>query len=126
MWRTLLPHAVKFYQGLDPAEDQARSIASLILARDWSRFSVKRDLDRYMRASRKLKPWELDEVLDRLEAFGWITPEPGKVNEKGRPSAYTVNTDVHLRFKAQAEAERQRRAEVVQIMRELKTNNDLS
>lgn len=126
MWRTLLPHAMKFYQGLDNTEDHARSIAALILAHQWSRFTVKRDLNRFMRSSRTLNPWVLDDALDRLEAFGWITPEFGKLNEKGRPSAYTVNPEVHSRFKQQAEAERERRKEVAQIMKEMSADNTLS
>lgn len=119
MWRTLLPHAVKFYNGLDPVEDTARELAGLILARQWERFTVKRDLNRYWRASRKLKPWELEETLDRLEAFGWLFPEPGHLNEKGKPAAYRVNPGVHERFKAHAETERERRKEVAAMMAEL-------
>lgn len=121
LWRTLFPHMVSFYQGLDLADDHARQIAALILARSWPRFTVKRDLDRYMRATRSMKPWELEQALDRLEAFGWIYPEPGKVNEKGKPSAYQVNDDIHSRFAGQAEAERERRAAVVEIMKDLKS-----
>src|SRR5690554_6462359 len=94
MWFTLLPHAVSFYQGLDPVEDTSRELAALLLAKEWPRFTVKRDLDRYWRASRKLKPWELDETLDRLEAFGWIYPEEGTLNERGRPVAYLVNPGI--------------------------------
>jgi hypothetical protein len=119
LWGTLLQHAVRFYGGIDAAEDAARDIAALILARSWERFTVKRDLNRYMAASRRMKPWELDETLDRLEAFGWIFPEPRRVNERGRPSAYLVAPEVHSRFSARAEQERQRRAEVVELIREL-------
>jgi len=120
VWRVLLPHAVRFYQGLDPTEDAAREVAALILARSWERFTVKRDLNRYMRASRKMKPWELDETLDRLEAFGWIFPDLDRITEKGRPAAYRVNPTVHTRFSEQAEAERERRREVVATMKEIK------
>lgn len=120
MWKTLLPHAVKFYQGLDPVEDSARELAALILAHGWDRFSVKRDLNRYWRASRKLKPWEMEETLDRLEAFGWIFPDPVKLNERGRPAAYWVNPGVHSRFTEYATKERERRREVTEMMKELK------
>jgi hypothetical protein len=119
MWKTLFPHAVAFYNGLDPVEDTARELAGLILARGWERFTVKRDLNRYWRASRKLKPWEMEETLDRLEAFGWIFPDPGHLNEKGKPAAYRVNPGVHKRFKEHAEAERERRKEVAALMAEL-------
>jgi hypothetical protein len=116
----LLPHAIKFYQGLDTAEDNARDIAALLLARRWERFTVKRDLNRHLLKSRKLKPWELDEALDRLESFSWITPEIGKINERGRPAAYEVNPSVHERYTEHAERERKRRSEVVELMREIK------
>ena len=119
MWKTLFPHAVAFYNGLDPVEDTARELAGLILARGWERFTVKRDVNRYWCASRKLKPWEMEETLDRLEAFGWIFPDPGHLNEKGKPAAYRVNPGVHKRFKEHAEAERERRKEVAALMAEL-------
>ncbi|MCB1689390.1 MAG: DUF3987 domain-containing protein, partial [Halioglobus sp.] len=87
LWQALLPHAVLFYQGLDPTEDRGRDLAALILARGWERFTVKRDLMQNMRAARNWRPWELDEALDRLDGYGWLTPEPGKLNERGRPAA---------------------------------------
>ena len=120
MWFTLLPHAVAFYQGLDPIEDTACELAALILAHEWARFTVKRDLNRNWKASRKLKPWELEGTLDRLEAFGWIFPEPLNFNEKGKPAAYRVNPGVHTRFNEQAERERERRKEVTAMMADLK------
>lgn len=119
MWRILLPHLLKFYSGLDAAEDTARKIAALILARNWERFTVKRDLDRNMRETRKMKPWELEQSLDLLESYGWIKAEPGKINDKGKPSAYLVNTGVHQRFAQHAEQERERRAAVVELMKEI-------
>ena len=119
MWRVLLPHAVRFYHDLDPAEENARNIASLLLARNWERFTVKRDLDRYMKATRKMKPWELEQTLGRLEAFSWIQPDPGKINEKGKPSAYLVNPKVHTLFTEHAKIERERRAEVSAMMAEI-------
>ncbi|KZY86761.1 hypothetical protein A3743_16310 [Oleiphilus sp. HI0072] len=120
MWNTLLPHAISFYNGLDPVEDTALDLARLLLAKSWARFTVKRDLNREWKASRKLKPWELDETLDRLEAFSWIYPEAGQLNEKGRPSAYKVNPNVHKAFEEQAGTERERRKEVTAMMAELK------
>tara|TARA_R110000851_G_scaffold333531_1_gene514861 strand:- start:41210 stop:43840 length:2631 start_codon:yes stop_codon:yes gene_type:complete len=121
MWRTLLPHAMRFYNGLDTVQDSARELAGLILAHGWERFTVKRDLDRYWRASRKLKPWEIEETLDRLEAFAWIFPEPGKLNEKGKPAAYLVNPGIHVRFNEQAKRERARRKEVAAMLADIKS-----
>ncbi|WP_211620948.1 DUF3987 domain-containing protein [Halomonas sp. PGE1] len=119
LWDCLLVHAVRFYQELDEVGDKARAVAGLVLARGWERFTVKRDLDRYMRASRKWKPWEVDETMQRLESFGWILPVVGKLNERGRPAAYQVNPLVHERFKAEADKERERREEVAKLMGEL-------
>lgn len=124
LWHTLLPHAVLFYQGLDPTEDRGRDLAALILAKGWERFTVKRDLTQNMRAVRNWRPWELDEALDRLEGYGWLTPEPGKLNERGRPAAYIITPEVHTRFTVHAEQERERRKEAAQVMRELQGTDD--
>jgi hypothetical protein len=113
---TLLPHALRFYQGIDPAEDHATELAALLLAKGWCRFTVKRDINRHLKSFRRLKPWETDETLDRLEAYGWIHPEAGKLSERARPSAYLVNPDVHARFTEQAAQERQRRADAAEII----------
>lgn len=120
MWHCLLPHAIRFYQDLDDIEDKARVVAGLILGRSWERFTVKRDLDRYLRVSRKWKPWQLDETMQRLQSFGWILPEGTKLNERGRPAAYAVNPKVHTGFHEVAEKERQRREEVSQLMQEIR------
>lgn len=119
MWDCLLPHAVKFYQQLDDVEDKARLVAGLLLARGWERFTVKRDLDRNLHNSRSWKPWELDETMQRLESFGWLLPEPGKVNERGKPSAYVVNPLIHERFREVAAREKERRVEITKLMGEL-------
>src|SRR5690606_3298402 len=96
MWHVLLPHAVKFYDGLDDTENNARSLAALLLAKGWDRFTCKRDLNNNMLAWRKMRDWQRDEMLDRLEAYGWIYPEMGaKLNERGKPSAYMVNSAIH-------------------------------
>lgn len=123
LWRVLLPHAVKFYDGLDPIDNNARALAGLLLARGWSRFTTKRDLHNNMLAYRKMKEWEREEMLDRLEAYGWVWPEPGgRLNERGKPVAYHVNKTIHERFKAQAKAEQERRAEVTRIMADLRAD----
>ncbi|MFH7325894.1 DUF3987 domain-containing protein [Desulfurivibrio sp. C05AmB] len=123
LWRVLLPHAIRFYDGLDATESHAKSLAGLLLARGWERFTVKRDLHNNMIAFRKMMEWEREEMLDRLAAYGWIFPEQGKINERGKPSAYLVNPDIHRRFTGQAEREKQRRAEVAKIMADLKRTN---
>ncbi|APX94507.1 hypothetical protein BWR19_17080 [Halomonas sp. 1513] len=114
-----MPHAVRFYQELDDIEDKARAVAGLILARGWERFTVKRDLDRNLRNSRRWKPWEMDETMQRLESFGWIVPEVGKINDRGKPAAYMVNPAVHERFAKVAEDEKRRRETVAEMMRDI-------
>lgn len=120
LWKVLLPHAIRFYDGLDATESHAKSLAGLLLARGWERFTVKRDLHNNMVAFRKMMEWEREEMLDRLAAYGWIFPEQGKINERGKPSAYLVNPDIHRRFTGQAEREKQRRAEVAKITADLR------
>ncbi|WP_038049214.1 DUF3987 domain-containing protein [Thioalkalivibrio sp. ALJ2] len=117
IWGTLLPHAIRFYQELDETEDRSRKVAALILARGWQQFTVKRDLDRHLSQSRRWKPWELDEAMQRLESFGWLIPKPERLNERGRPSAYNVNPKVHVRFAAIAEQERRDRQIVADMMK---------
>jgi len=84
------------------------------------RFTVKRDLTQNMRSWRKLTEFERGEILDRLESYNWIKPEAGKFNNRGRPTAYEVNPEVHTRFEGAAAKERARREKVVTILNELK------
>jgi len=120
MWNTMLPHAIAFYAGIDATEDKARDVAALILARGWERFTVKRDLDRNLRNYRKWRPWEIRDTMVRLQALGWITRDGDKIDPAdGQPVAYRVNAAVHRLFKDHAEREKQRRAEVAAIMREM-------
>jgi phage/plasmid primase-like uncharacterized protein len=118
--RLLMRHAIKFYSDIDPDGDLAQGLGNLILAKGWSRFTVKRDLQQHWKPSRNLKPWEIYRVLDRLEAFAWIVPEEVKLNEHGRPVAYKVNPKVHVMFDEQAKKERERRAEQYEFMKGLK------
>ena len=119
LWHCLLPHAIQFYDGMDPTEDQARQLAGLLLARKWERFTVRRDLNNNMKTYRRMKEWEREEMLDRLEAYGWIGAEPA-LNERGRPVAYKVNPLVHQRYAEHAEQEKERRRQVAEILGELK------
>jgi len=120
LWRVILPHSIAFYSGIDLAEKSARQLAGLVLAREWVRFTVKRDLHNYMLAYRKMTDREREGMLDHLEAYGWIRPEPGKLSDRGKPTAYEVNPHVHIRFKDQAEKERQKRADCVEVLNGLK------
>ncbi len=124
MWRVLLPHLLKFYGAIDPFEDSSQNLARLILAKGWQRFTVKRDFNQQWRASRKMKPWEIEQVLERLEGFNWIAPDPLALrNANGTPSAYLVNPEVHALHAEQAQAERDRRQEVAAALAELQASH---
>jgi len=121
LWRFLLPQAIAFYEGMDPTQTHAKQLASLILAREWERFTVKRDLSQNWSVYRTMTERDREEMLDRLEAYGWILPEDGsKLSARGKPTVYKVNPEVHARFKAEADKERKRREAVVAIMKEIK------
>lgn len=119
MWENLLPHLLKFYGDLDPLEDTSQKLASLILDKEWERFTPKRDFNQHWKASRSLKPWEIKAALERLEGFNWIIPEKQSFNTDGIASAYAVNPRIHKLFTEQKEKERTRRAEVTAAMAEL-------
>lgn len=124
MWRILLPHLLKFYNAMDPLEDNSQDLARLILAKEWQRFTPKRDFNQQWKASRKMKPWEIDQILERLEGFNWIAPDPvARLNKNGTPSAYLVNPEAHTLHTEKAEAERNRRQEVAAAMAELKSSH---
>lgn len=124
MWRVLLPHLLKFYGAIDPFEDSSQDLARLILAKGWQRFTVKRDFNQQWRASRKMKPWEIEQVLERLEGFNWITPDPLALrNANGTPTAYIVNPKVHALHAEKAQAERDRRQEIAAALAELQASH---
>lgn len=124
MWRVLLPHLLKFYGAIDPFEDSSQDLARLILAKGWQRFTVKRDFNQQWKASRKMKPWEIEQVLERLEGFNWITPDPLALrNANGTPTAYIVNPEVHALHAEQAQAERDRRQEIAAALAELQASH---
>ncbi len=73
-----------------------------------------------MLAYRKMTDRQREETLNHLEAYGWILPEAGRLSEKGKPTAYRVNPEVHIRFRDQAEKERQKRADCAEVLNNLK------
>lgn len=120
LWENILPHTLKFYGDIDPLEDKATELANLILAREWKRFTVKRDFNQYWKASRAMKQWEIQATLDRLEGFNWITPDNRTLNINGTATAYIVNERVHELYNEQKQREQARRAEIAEAMAELK------
>lgn len=121
MWGTLLPHAMKFYSGVDTIEEKAQDLARLILARGWQRFTVRRDLAQNLVAARKWSTSQMRETLGRLFAYGWITPDGDRLDRDGMPAAYLVNARVHARFQEHTKAERERRAVTAAILRDIRT-----
>lgn len=120
LWENILPHTLKFYGDIDPLEDKATELANLILAREWKRFTVKRDFNQYWKASRSMKQWEIQAILDRLEGFNWITPDNRTLNINGTATAYIVNERVHELYNEQKQREQARRAEIAEAMAELR------
>ncbi len=123
MCGTLLRHAVAFYGEIIDQHDRqerARELARLILARGWT-VMRKRDLQRNWKAAKTLEAWELHDVVNRLCDMDWLDPDrddgPGP---DGKPRTWFVNPAVHKAFADHAERERNRRAEVVETLRELK------
>ncbi len=122
LMRALLYHAVHFYAGIDLVGDRAQGLAGLILAHNWNRFTIKRDLGQKWKISRSMKPWEIEAVLDRLESYGWILPEEmSRFNDRGKPVAYSVNCRVHQMYSKQAEKEKKRRQEVHEFMQKMRS-----
>lgn len=120
---TLLRHAINFYSEIVDVHDRqqrVKELARLILAKRWD-VVQKRELQRSWKAASKMQSWELHDVITRLCDMDWLQPDrdadPGA---DGKPRSWFVNLAVHKIFTAHADAERQRRAEVVETLRALK------
>lgn len=122
--RTLLRHAINFYSEIVDVNDRhqrGKELARLILAKQWD-VVHKRELQRSWKAASKMQPWELHEVIGRLCDMDWLQPDrEGDPGADGKPRRWFVNPAVHGIFAAHADAERKRRADVVETIRELKT-----
>lgn len=120
---TLFRHAINFYGEIVDVNDRhqrGKELARLILAKRWD-VVHKRELQRSWKAASKMQPWELHEVVNRLCDMDWLQPDrEGEPGADGKPRRWFVNPAVHKIFAAHADAERQRRADVVQTLRELK------
>lgn len=120
---TLLRHAINFYSEIVDVNDRhqrVKELARLILAKRWNEVQ-KRELQRSWKAASKMQSWELHDVVTRLCDMDWLEPDrEGDPGADGKPRRWHVNPVVHEIFAAHAEAERQRRADVVKTLRELK------
>lgn len=110
--RYLLAHAVSFYAGclgLSDDHDQLTAIAGYILAHKCETVT-NRDIARGNRTMRGLKDFEVQPLLQQLEALGWLERVPGP--RPSSPPHYVVNPLVHARFAERAESEAAIRQEV--------------
>jgi hypothetical protein len=119
MQHFLLPHAISFYAGvLGLSDDHERltAVAGFILARRLDRIT-NRDIQRGDRTMRGLNRNDIESIFHQLDAFGWITRQPG-VRFTDLPVGI-VNPEVHTRFAAKAEEEAARRAREREMIAEL-------
>jgi hypothetical protein len=121
---TLLRHAINFYGEIVDSHERhqrVKELARLILAKRWD-VVHKRELQRSWKVGAKMEAWQLHDVINRLCDMDWLQPDREAVpGGDGKPRSWFVNQEVHRVFSAHAEAERQRRADVVETLRELKS-----
>ncbi|MGU3493673.1 DUF3987 domain-containing protein [Xanthobacteraceae bacterium A53D] len=113
----LFKHALAFYGnilGLSDRHDSVLAVAGFILAHKLKSISVSiaRRGDRTMR---KMDEREAVDVLSQLDAFGWLTAEPLKGNQKS--PRYAVSPAVHALFEDRADEEAIRRDEIRETIR---------
>ncbi len=124
---TLLHHAIHFYSEIVDShgrQENIRQLARLILARGTTSLS-KRDMNNYWKASRKLEWHQIRDVTTNLCNMDWLAPDYNKLDTDGRPRAWTVNPEVHAKFKIHADAEVARRREIVQTLADIKNSYDV-
>ncbi|HJW56905.1 MAG TPA: DUF3987 domain-containing protein [Burkholderiaceae bacterium] len=112
----VIPATFDFYAriiGESELQRQARRVAGYILAHGCGTIS---DRDIYREALKELRDDERGraDVMRQLEMAGWIAP---KKELRGRITQWDVSPAVHVKFAAQATAERERRAQVVSEIR---------
>lgn len=116
MLEYLLPHAARFYTELlqpSVSGSHAQWIAGHILAHTLTEVSC-RTIGRAYREIRG-ETREIQHAMEHLIALGWAMPAhttPAGVTR------WTINPDVHVRFAARARSEQQRRAAIIERIRE--------
>jgi hypothetical protein len=117
----LYPHALYVYESLLGGHHTVahiRWIARYILAHAPTRLA-RRDIQQAYRRWRSMDWREQRDVMTRLQDSGWVRASIEQRNLP-MPTAYLVNPKVAIRFEALAAAERRRRAEVAELIRETK------
>lgn len=113
----LYPHAIAFYTdviGLSDRQDEMQNIAGWILTHKPDTFTL-RDIFNNCRAVKSMDNVAVDAILQRLDAFGWITQIPTSRRDS---KAWRVNFKVHDLFKQKAAEEEKRRTEVRRLLRD--------
>ncbi|MBY3054470.1 DUF3987 domain-containing protein [Rhizobium leguminosarum] len=113
----LYEHAIAFYTdviGLSERQDEMQSIAGWILTHKPETFTL-RDVIKDCRAVRNMDHPTVEAILQRLDAFGWIT----RIAAYRRDSKiWRVNSRVHDLFRQKAAEEAKRRSEVRSLIRD--------
>jgi hypothetical protein len=114
----LLPHALAFYAdmfGLSDDHDRLKSVAGYILAHK-VQVVTNRVIQRGDKTMRGLKARDIDNILNQLDALGWVNKIQGPRFNVVR---WNVNPEVHRLFQERAEQEAERRRherELIQAM----------
>jgi hypothetical protein len=104
----LLPHAMAFYAsifGLSDDNDRLRSVAGYILAHKVE-IVTNRVIQRGDRTMRGLGARDVDNILQQLDALGWLNRVQGPRLNIVR---WNVNPEVHALYRERAEQEAERR-----------------
>lgn len=124
MQRFLLPHALSLYSGvLDLSDDHDRLIdmAGYILAHRLEKVSV-RDVAQGSPTMRRLTRLDVMQLMEQLEAFGWVRPQPTPARLNASPT-WIVSPRVHQLFDERAVAEAERRRKGREIIQEVVSRN---
>ncbi|WP_028748013.1 DUF3987 domain-containing protein [Rhizobium mesoamericanum] len=113
----LYPHAIAFYTdviGLSGQDDAVLATAGYILAKGLQKITL-RDMKRGDAVMRALNPEQAEAVMAQLDAFGWLAPVPSLRRDS---KEWAVDTRVFDIFEERAEAEKERRETVREIIRD--------
>lgn len=121
----ILPETSRMYNEVLVSEDRmgdARWIAGYILSRGAEKISSF-DIRRAYSALER-DPHALHQATQTLELMGWITPDQKRFGREDiAKQKWRVNPQVHVKFKARAEAEHDRRkaekAKIAEAVRKL-------
>ncbi len=102
-----------------PSVEVARHVGRFILARGLERVQ-KRDLTMYVRSFARSEFWVQVGAMNYLCDAGWLTRDDSGYGKPGG-TRWTVNPRIHALFEREAEAERERRIAVRELIVGLST-----